>query len=810
MLDSLLQWAAGDLADELTPLGFGFGVPFSFVVCIGLLVAIAIAVPLWYWGRLRRVKPGPRAILLVARAFVAVLALFLLLDPAVIAERIRAGEQFVVLLFDDSQSMRLTGDDGRSRGQRLLDAYEEQGAAFEETLKAKHQLARYRVGGAIEPLQHVERLEFGERESDLEGAVRDALGDLQGTHVSGVVLFSDGVQQTDEPDTGEEAPLGDVPVYTVGVDSASTWSDVELSSISVTRSDFDKSPVVLTVDVRATGLVGKQVAVEAVQGIRTVQQSVVEIEETLQESEVRLEFIPDRKDWIHYVARVRVIDSDGASTQTEGGASALDRIEANNTRGFVVDNRDKVYRILYVSGRPNWQNKFVRRALEEDKQLSMTSLICISDAEPKFVFRGKDSSTLANPLFEGFDAEQDRPRYDEAVFLRFNLQDEQSELLSGYPTTAEELFSYDLVLWGDVDRELFTTAQMELTRDFVERRGGSLLLLGGPSSFTEGNYAGTLIESMMPMLVYSPQTPQAQVRVEAPFTARPTIEGALAGSWSFDSDRMNNEERWAELPALFGLNRFPVIRPGATIMVEAFMETGDGPYPLFAVQRYGEGRCAVLSTSDTWQWQMRVDHEDDRHGRLWRQMVRNLVNSSPDPIVLRNGRDAYTQDALARFEVLVRDQEYINREGLRTTMTLVQPDDVEEALSVEESIEDPGLYSAEFVPEQTGEYRLDVVALNEQEELVSKWERAFIVEADQREFQNAQYNADALRRMAQDTGGAFFTLDRLGELAEAIPIPHRDDAERLTIRLWHLPIFYVLIAMLLPIEWYVRRRHGQP
>ena len=121
--------------------------------------------------------------------------------------------------------------------------------------------------------------------------------------------------------------------------------------------------------------------------------------------------------------------------------------------------------------------------LEEDEQLRLTNLIRVSRAEKQFVFRGRRSS-LTNPLFQGFDDEpSDQPRYDEAVFLRMGI--DGTELVSGYPDQADDLFPFDLVVWGDIEHNFFSSTQLELTRDFVQMRGGTLLLLGGPRSFAE-------------------------------------------------------------------------------------------------------------------------------------------------------------------------------------------------------------------------------------------------------------------------------------------------------------------------------------
>ena len=100
------------------------------------------------------------------------------------------GEQFVALLFDDSLSMRIGGQEGLSRGNRLLEAYAAAEDDFEGRLKRRHQVVRYRVGETAEPLQAVADLDFSKRESDLTGAISRALTDLEGTAVSGVVAFA--------------------------------------------------------------------------------------------------------------------------------------------------------------------------------------------------------------------------------------------------------------------------------------------------------------------------------------------------------------------------------------------------------------------------------------------------------------------------------------------------------------------------------------------------------------------------------------------------------------------------------------------
>lgn len=806
MLERMTQWLAGERAEDLVPSYFGFNAPFPVAVCLALIAGTVCAVALYYWRKLDGLATRTRVFLVATRVTFVTLVLFLALDPSIVAQRIKPGEQFVLLLFDDSESMRIVGEDGQSRGERLIAAYGAAADPFEKALRRKHQIARYRLGAGIEPLQRVADLKFNQQDSDLTGGVVQALRDMEGAHVSAVVLFSDGVHQTSYPAPAVEDLPNTPPVFTVGVDTESNWRDIELGTLSVKRTEFDKSPVIVKAGVNSTGLAGREAEVQVLLDRRVIQSKTIQIAHEHQEQEVTLQFIPDRKDWIEYTAQVALKDPPLAPGQGPA-VFPRDRVVENNSRSFIVDNRDKSYRILYFSGRPNWEHKFIRAAMEEDKQLRLTSLICISTAERKFEFRGRRTST-ANPLFEGLEEDQDRPRYDQAVFIRLGA--DETELISGYPATAEELFKYDLIMLGDVERDFFTMAQLEATRDFVERRGGALLMLGGPQSFTEGGYNKSLIEAMLPVILFQDYDDRRKLRTKEFFTVKPTVEGALAGSWSFDTDPLADGKLWEELPPLYGLDQFPLTRPGANVMAEAKSDhEGVEGRPFFITQRYGEGTTAILATSDTWQWQMRLDENDDRHGRLWRQIVRHLVHKAPKPAFLRDKADSYSQGAEAVFEFIVRDNEFHRREGLRTSVTVTAPSKTEHLLSVEESIQEMGLYVARFTPDETGLHRIRLNTVNDKEEVIATLDEAFLVAPDHRELQLAQYNPAFLDRLAQRTGGRRYALDQLSQLAERIPVPARDDAEQVLLHLWHLPGFYVALVVMMAAEWYVRRRKGR-
>jgi uncharacterized membrane protein len=802
------KYFTGETGNDIAGLHFAWGGPLGGFLALGLLCLLTGAVGVYTWRRLGgRMPRRERVTVTLLRSGVVALTLFLLFDPSLVGQRINPGEQAVALLFDDSRSMRIAGGDGRSAGERLRAAWRGPGARVEEQLRKRFQLVHYGVGVGAERIDDASSLEFGQPVSNLSGAIEGVLNDLAGADVAAVVLLSDGVQQPDPTMDLDALAAAGVPVYTVSANAGGAWRDLELSGLSVKRSSFDKSPVTVTMRVAASGLDGETLVAEVLDGENPVAAETFRAAGGTAVHEARLEFIPTRQEWITYRARVR----HGSADDKTGLLPDRDRIAQNNERSFLVDNRAKEYRILYLSGSPTWENKFYRRAVEADKQLRVTTLVRISRAEKTFVFRG-NRGNLTNPLFQGFDdSMKDQPRYDEAVFLR--LGPDGSELTTGYPDEPEALFPFHLVIWGDIEHNFFSTTQLELTRNFVMKRGGTLLLMGGPRSFAEGGFGNTIIDAMLPVVLRAAKPGDLEEVTTQPFTVTPSADGLFSGAWMLDPAPERNRELWESLSNLYGLNSFALTRAGASVMatVSAPNAENDGQ-PFFAIQQYGEGRCAVMATGQTWPWHMGTPEGDTRYERLWRQLTRALVDGVPEPVVLRTKAEEYPVDEPIELEFLVRDKRFAPRETLRMSLTLTGPAGETRALDVEESIQETGVYSARFTPETPGAYGLTLSAVDEAGEVVGTLDERLSVVPDLREFHNARSDGEALRRLAEATGGRHFELDELEQLADHIPVRaiKEPNEELQRWRLWHWPPFLAVLLTFLTAEWYLRRKKGQP
>jgi uncharacterized membrane protein len=654
-------------------------------------------------------------------------------------------------------------------------------------------MVEYAFGAGLRPIQSRSALTGEAPETRIAAAVLDAADELKHLELSAVVVLSDGSQQ--EPlDEDMRAALAEsgIPVYTVGV-GEDEWRDLALGEVALSRSFFDDAPARITAQFTATGLAGETVVAEVLQG-GTVQASVErDLDSDDAEQQVQLDVTPRTRDWLEFNVRLRLKSLLESTVSREFVAE-------NNEASVLLDHREKGYRILYFTGRPNWQHKFVRQALAGDPELRLSSLIRVSGAEKNFVFQGRDSS-LGNPLFEGFKTEEELPRYDEAVFLRMGLA--EGELADGYPVTPEALYPFHLIIWSDIEADFFAPVQLRLTRNAVAERGASFLMLGGPHTLGGNGYAGSIIESTLPVM---PGAAASSASSAANVFTSP--EGFLTGIWALKAENKENDIAWAALPPLPGYDELSSPRIGASVLATAATDTGTAPFPFLVQHRYGQGKSAVIATGETWPWHMKTEEDNAAHERLWRQLVRSLTSTVPEPVSLTTATDPIVTGSETTLSWLVKDKLFKPVEGASLTARVLGPEG-EITVPLAERLDAPGTYEGTFTPAQPGKHGVVLEGTRADGETQAPVASALLVESDTREARNARFDPALLQSMAQITGGRYFPLAELQEVAKAITAADREHVSVERVPLWHHPAFYALLALLLCLEWTLRRRWGQ-
>ena len=188
-------------------------------------------------------------------------------------------------------------------------------------------------------------------------------------------------------------------------------------------------------------------------------------------------------------------------------------------------------------------------------------------------------------------------------------------------------FGYSGIIIGSVDADYFTPLQQELLREYVDRRGGGILFLGGRSSLSDGGWAASSLSELLPtFLPCGTQQLSSQSRDRGVDAGRRGLAHHAPAGRSGEERRALEE---ADLPGRLRRCRRAQARSDGA----GQMNAGRRKLPLLITQNYGHGRTAVLATGGTWRWQMSEALGDPSHDLFWQQLLRWLVAETPGPVV---------------------------------------------------------------------------------------------------------------------------------------------------------------------------------
>ena len=778
------------------------------------LLAAIILVPL-AWLALRPVAPqrGAVAVGLGLRTAGIGLLLLCLLDPQWTAPRAKQGANIIAVIADNSEGLRIA-DAGaeRSRGEELRTLLTTD-SGWLDRLGEDFQVRRYTFDQALKRVRNFDTLDFSGNRTDLGTALRQVRERFAGQPLAGVLLLTDG-NATDLPDG-----LGDLnglpPVYALAVGKSDGLRDIRIERADPRQTAFDDAPVSLRVEVAGAGATGENVTVR----IRPLAGDPAREKENSPAPQ-NLRLRPDGEtssadfEWRPTGSGVQFHE---VTVEPGEAASADQEATLLNNRRIVLFNRGRpAYRILYVGGRPNWEFKFLNRALLDDPQLQLVGLLRLAMREPKFEFRGR-AGEASNPLFRGFGANpDDTARYDQPVLTRINTRDE-SELRGGFPRSAEDLFGYDAVVLDDVEAGFFSSEQLLLLRRFVSDRGGGLLMLGGVDTLENGRYRDTALAAALPVYLdrLAAKPPSGEMNLSL------TREGWIEPWTRIRAQETDERERLEQMPPFLIANGLAGVKPGATVLATLEDETGES-YPALVAQPFGAGRVATLGVGDLWRWGQQGASEQADLARFWRQVSRWLVTDVPSPVELRV--NPATADVGVELRVTAKDTEYRPLD-LATTRITVKRVDAEPAanpsddsdnsfkqavLTAEPSGESPGRYVANFKAREAGAYLATAEVTDRAGKLIGKAEAGWVHDPAAEEFKSIVPNRGLLEELARRTGGAMVDRAALANLPERLARAPAPITETWSRPIWHNPLMFAAVLGCFLAEWAWRRWRGLP
>jgi uncharacterized membrane protein len=776
-------------------------------VALAVLLAIAASGAL-VWSYRRGHTSGAVRALAAAFKWVGIAALAIcLVEPLFTGTRPKPGSNLFLVVADNSRSLQLS-DSGssQSRGRRMQERLSET-SDWLARLGQDFEVRRYSFDSALHPVTTFAGLKFDGESSALVESLRALTDRYRGQPVAGILLFTDG-NATDLAEAGN--PWHDLPaVYPVPMGNDAGLVDLAVSRVAVSQTNFEAAPVTITASVEGHGLSGTKA------GVRVLDEQGQELERRNIDQLVAGEPLVERfllrpeKPGVNFFSVRAFLKGEELLPDDSGRGgpgTSHEATLANNRRMATVDRGGGPFRVLYVSGRPNWEFKFLRRALEADDEVQLVGLVRIAKKEPTFKFLGR-SGERTNPLFRGFgnQADEQAEQYDEPVLIRLKTED-KDELRGGFPKSAADLFRYHAVILDDVEAAFFKPDQLSLLTQFVSRRGGGLLMLGGKDSFVEGGYGRGPVGEMLP--VYLDRL--ADGSIGGAYRLLLTREGWLQPWIRVRTNELDERTRLAAMPDFLTVNRVERIKPGAQVLAQVTSADGSA-WPALVVQQFGRGRTAAMLIGDLWRWHLRrPDSSESDLEKSWRQTVRWLVSDVPGRVEVETRKSSSAAHSAVEISVRARDKQFEPLDNAAVTLRVQTPDKRQIELVAEASDSGAGRYEATFAARVPGVYRALVTVAAADGSEVGRRETGWSVEPQTEEFRALTVNRTLLEEIAKRTQGEVVSDDDLDQFVASLPNRKVPVVETWTYPLWHQWSVFVVALACFVAEWGLRRWKGMP
>jgi uncharacterized membrane protein len=680
---------------------------------------------------------------------VAVL-LVLLWQPALTVTELKSQQNIVAFLVDDSRSMGIV-EDGAAREAKAIAALE--GGAL-GAVGRRFQIRLYRFDSGVTRVDELATLRPESGATHISASLRQLADETSGLPLGAVVLLSDGADNGDGVDADTLAALRDrhIPVHTVGFGHEQSTQDVEIDDVQLAARALANSRLAATVRFHQNGYSGRQSRLLVRDGAQVLSSQNVTFAAAGAEQSLNVLFNVG-------AAGVKALQFSLDTLPGEENAN-------NNALARLLNVDAEQRNVLYLEGEPRWEYKFIRRAAGEDHLLRLVSML----------------------------------RTSENKIYRQNVQNSQ-ELAGGFPTRARDLFAYQGVVIGSVDASYFTATQRDLLRQFVDRRGGGVLWLGGRFALADGGWGVSSVADLLPTVL-----PDAKNTFHVdPATVQLTPAGADSPLTRLADDPLINAQRWKKLPYLMDYQNVGAPKPGAQVL--ATLEAGGRRMPLLVTESYGRGRTAELATSGTWRWQMNLPLGDPSFEVYWQQLLRWLVIDSQGPVVASARRTELQDDGHTVLSSEVRDEDYEPVADAAVEAHILGPDGMSDRVSMAPVPGAPGKYAAEWDAARPGDYLTEINATRAGKALGRDVIYFRRIDGMAENF-HTQQNRALLERIASLTGGRYWRPDELSQLAAQIDLSSAGVTARGVRDLWNMPALLLLLLALPMTEWFVRRRWG--
>jgi hypothetical protein len=184
------------------------------------------------------------------------------------------------------------------------------------------------------------------------------------------------------------------------------------------------------------------------------------------------------------------------------------------------------------------------------------------------------------------------------------------------------------------------------------------------------------------------------------------------------------------------------------------------------------------------------------------------VSTTPLQTELNSEHDVYVMDDTLRLVADIRDKRFNPVSDAHVTARVTKPSGATVDVPLKfTTLNEVNSYNGELRADELGQHQIELIGNSTSLGQLSAKSNVLVSDLN-REYFGAAQNSDLLKRVANETGGKYYTPADTQSLLDDLTYRQSPYSERVTKDLWDMPINFMLIVGLLSAEWFLRKREG--
>ncbi|MEI8138360.1 MAG: hypothetical protein WCI03_00675 [bacterium] len=633
--------------------------------------------------------------------------------------------------------------------------------------------------------------------TDIAGALARISSTMVPEQTAGVLLLTDGRHNTagSVESIARKFGVQRIPIFPVVLGGNQfPPTDAAIASVTAPESVSTNDRISFALDLKLDGLSGSNVTVTLFDGATPVASNTVTPSAAAFRQQLLLSDAPKTNGLHAYSVRVGNFPSEVDSS--------------NNVFNIPVRVESDAINVLLIDGQPRWEFRYLKNLfMQRDKNVRLQYLLLHPDQVAGITNRPPRAATVA--------ADQAEP---EATLL---------------PTNTAEWLKFDVIILGDVAPDELGKANMDILRDYVLSRGGSLIVIAGSRHMPQA-YTGTPLTEILPVTFKPTQRPLLAAP-EMEFRLSLTAAGRDAMFMRLDDDPAGNLKAWGEVPGLRWRNGAITAKNGATVLAYATppQPESDGlpsripdaesllkqqrleqENPLVISHQAGFGSVLMFGFDQTWR--MRYKKGDQFHHKLWGQILgwatADRIATGSNTLRIGTSRSRYPAGSPIRVTARLATPDFMPIIKASPGATLWRGDRKVSHFQLSYRESSPGIYFTELSALPEGNYRieLETSGISKKDTAPSPFTEFSVTAVTDAEKVELSADRGVLTSLAGLSAGKVLDTSALDSISKRLGPAKITSTERRQIDIWNSWPWFLLILTLLTAEWMLRKKVRLP